>query len=99
MRYFYYDLIADFLSKDTVTILGNLSEKNNFNLTIEQRNTWIDEIVILKNVLSPYSGKGSLWIEYSKQSNLYFTKKPFSQKRKGRGVQSIPRLSTAYIRT
>lgn len=65
MRYFYYDLIADFLSKDTTSILGKLSEKNNFNLTIEQRNTWIEEIVILKNILSPYSGKGSLWIEYS----------------------------------
>lgn len=65
MRYFYYDLIADFLLKDEATILGELSRENQFNLVLDQRNTWVEEIRILKNILVPYKERGSLWLEYS----------------------------------
>ena len=62
-RAFYSDAIANFIALDKDLILGKLAAANNFALEQTQRNAWIEEINILKKVLSPYSG--AIYFEYS----------------------------------
>lgn len=64
-RYFYSDKIKDFLSKDNDTILGILSRNNNFSLEETQRNAWLEEIGLLKQILVSYSNRGSVFFEYN----------------------------------
>lgn len=63
--YFYSDSIAEFISKPSASILGELSAQNTFSLTVEQRDAWKREIEFLKTILPPYCGNGSIFFEYS----------------------------------
>lgn len=65
LPYFYSDSISEFVSKPLPTILGELSQRNTFSLTVEQRNAWTEEIKLLQNILRPYSGRGSIFFEYN----------------------------------
>ena len=65
LPYFYSDSISEFISKSLPTILGELSQRNTFSLSIEQRNAWTKEIELLQNILRPYSGRGSIFFEYN----------------------------------
>ena len=62
-RAYYSDKISDFLQKSNEEILGKLAQGNDFSLEQTQRDAWLEEIRILKNVLRPY--KGSIYFEYS----------------------------------
>lgn len=62
-RAFYSDSIANFLILDNHTILGKLASANSFSLDQSQRDAWLAEIDILKNILIPY--QGSIYFEYS----------------------------------
>src|SRR6266498_3749743 len=62
-RAYYSDTISDFRSRNNDEILGKLAQANNFTLEQTQRDAWLEEIRILKNVLQPYNG--SIYFEYS----------------------------------
>ena len=62
-RQYYTDTISDFRQKSTEEILGKLAQANDFSLESTQRDAWLEEIRILKNVLQPY--QGSIYFEYS----------------------------------
>jgi hypothetical protein len=62
-RSFYSDLISIFCESSTNHILGVLANNNEFSLELTQKETWIREIKILKEVLKGYSGK--IFFEYS----------------------------------
>ena len=62
-RAYYSDKIPDFHQRSNEEILGRLAQGNDFALEQTQRDAWLEEIRILKNVLQPY--KGSVYFEYS----------------------------------
>jgi hypothetical protein len=62
-RAYYSDTIQNFIKSSTNEILGKLSIENEFNLESSQRDAWIEEIEILKEVLLNYSGQ--IYFEYS----------------------------------
>ena len=62
-RFYYRNTIAAFLEEDEDSILGKLARANSFALVSDQRNAWVDEIRILKNVLPGLSG--DVVFEYS----------------------------------
>ena len=62
-RAYYSDTISDFQNRNNDEILGKLAQGNDFSLEQTQRDAWLEEIRILKQVLQPY--KGSIYFEYS----------------------------------
>ena len=62
-RTFYSDSIVNFLKTSEEEIIGRLTLGNQFSLEQTQREAWLVEIQILKEVLSPY--KRSIYFEYS----------------------------------
>lgn len=62
-RSYYSDTITAFLNTDTDQILGKLVRSSDFDLEKNQRDAWLEEINILKSVLSRY--QGSIYFEYS----------------------------------
>ena len=60
---FYSDSIRSFLSKSATEILGELTKGSDFPVEQAQRDAWLEEIQILKSVLSPFHGY--LHFEYS----------------------------------
>jgi hypothetical protein len=62
-RAFYSDTISDFQKNNNDEILGKLAQGNDFSLEQTQRDAWLEEIRILKQVLQPY--RGSIYFEYS----------------------------------
>src|SRR5207247_3386156 len=62
-RSFYSDSISNFLQTTSNQILGALAQANEFSLEITQRESWLQEIKILREVLSKYEGK--IFFEYS----------------------------------
>ena len=55
-RAYYHAEIAEFLCASSNSILGELSRNNQFDLVDLQRNTWLQEIEILKNALKNITG-------------------------------------------
>lgn len=62
-RAYYSNTIASFLNDSQHEILGVLSGNNDFSLELTQRESWIKQIELLKEILIPY--RGSIYIEYS----------------------------------
>ena len=50
----YQSLVSKFLQISTSEILGELTRAQNGSVETLQRNAWIQQIEILKNILSPY---------------------------------------------
>lgn len=65
LPYFYSDSAADFLAKPETQILGELTQRNAFDLTQAQRDAWCEEISLLKKFLPPYSDGSHVFFEYS----------------------------------
>jgi len=63
-RFFYAAPLADFLTAEETTILGELTANNPFDLTDTQRNAWVEEISILKAMLTQ-AYLGTVILEYS----------------------------------
>lgn len=57
MRSFYNNDIGNFLNQSETEILGELAKNNEFDLNDLQRNTWLYEIALLKDVLQSYEGR------------------------------------------
>lgn len=64
-RHYYSDPIAVFLDKDSETILGVLVRCSEFAIEPTQRDAWLEEIRILKDVLTKYRGRGQIYFEYA----------------------------------
>ena len=62
-RSFYSDSIQSFLQSSTEHILGTLSLDNEFSLELTQKDSWVHQILLLKNVLTGFEGK--IFFEYS----------------------------------
>jgi hypothetical protein len=62
-RAYYSDTIDNFLNTNDDEILGKLSRRNDFSLEQTQRDAWLEEIRILRQVFPHY--QGSLYFEYS----------------------------------
>lgn len=62
-RAYYSETIPNFLDQSRNEILGILSSNNGFSLEQTQRNSWLYQIDLLKEILSTYSG--SIYFEYS----------------------------------
>src|SRR5262249_52935106 len=63
-RYYYSEAISRFIEETPSFILGELVKAGD---TIEpgQKEAWLEETNILKDVLAPYRGKGKVYFEYS----------------------------------
>lgn len=64
-RYYYTDTITDFLERDTSFIIGELVRNGEFADNAEVVNAWEKEIDVLRTVLNPYRGFGSVFFEYN----------------------------------
>ena len=64
-RCFYDAPIIGFLDQGVEEILGVLSKDNTFDLTLEQRDAWLEEITVMKNVLCELGVDGQIIFEYT----------------------------------
>ena len=64
-RFYYTETISNFLSQSNEFVLGKLSACNEFDLNLEQRGAWLDEIRIMKHVLQELSKEGQIVFEYT----------------------------------
>lgn len=62
-RSFYSDSISNFLQTTSDQILGVLTRENEFSLEITQKESWLQEIEILRKDLNRYEGR--IFFEYS----------------------------------
>ena len=64
-RFYYQSTIPDFLKTDNEKLLGLINGCDDFSTTqLTQRDSWQEEIIILKNLLSSYD-KGTIIFEYT----------------------------------
>ncbi len=64
-RSYYSNTITEFLSTDSQQIIGLLSLNNTFALETTQRDAWLTQIEILRESLSSFANRGSVYFEYS----------------------------------
>lgn len=64
-RCFYDDSISGFLNRTDEEILGILAKDNTFDLSLEQRSAWIEEISIMKSILLELNKSGHIIFEYT----------------------------------
>ena len=62
-RAYYSSSINEFCKQDPEQILGQMAKEHPFDLTAFQRDAWVEQIQLLRNVLRNYNGK--LYFEYS----------------------------------
>ena len=66
MRKFYYsETCSRFLRADDNAILGEMGALNEFDLTLEQRDAWQQEITIMKQVVRELGSEGDIVFEYT----------------------------------
>lgn len=65
LRYYYSSTISDFLDQEPEEIVGKLTLASPHKVDNETKGSWLDEISVMKSVLPQYSGKGSVFFEYS----------------------------------
>lgn len=63
-RAYYQNTVSAFLFDNTEFILGKITKANRFELTLEQRNTWVYEILLLKQAMENLIG-GTVMFEYT----------------------------------
>lgn len=64
-RYYYSDTISDFLERNTDEIIGKLTLSSQHDINDETSQSWVEEIMTLRNALAPYAGHGSVYFEYN----------------------------------
>lgn len=64
-RYYYSDAISTFLTKSVNEIVGELTLMSQHDINDETSHSWVDEIIILREVLASYSERGSVYFEYN----------------------------------
>jgi hypothetical protein len=63
-RAYYASAIEKFLVADAATVLGELTQRSEFAVDINQRDAWLVEIQALRAALAPYSGRGRVYLEF-----------------------------------
>ena len=64
-RYYYSESVAEFLARPAEAILGTMDQVNEFDLTMDQRNAWLEEFDIMKSVLGTLGEDGQILFEYT----------------------------------
>ena len=64
-RYYYSESVAEFLARPVDAILGTMDQVNEFDLTMDQRNAWLEEFDIMKSVLGTLGEDGQILFEYT----------------------------------
>ncbi len=64
-RYYYSETFSSFLSQQSELVLGCMDSENEFDLALEQRGAWLEEIEVMKNVLSSLNIDGQILFEYT----------------------------------
>ena len=64
-RYYYADSISDFLSRSNNDILAEMTKYSQFSVDPQTRDSWIEEFDSLREVLTEYKDRGSLYLEYN----------------------------------
>lgn len=64
-RFYYSDTISRFLRRSSTDILGKISSSSTYKDEKKTKNSWLEEIAVLKKSLKPYSAEGSVFFEYS----------------------------------
>ncbi|MCC6908327.1 MAG: DUF2075 domain-containing protein [Phycisphaerales bacterium] len=64
-RAFYSNSIAQFLTQGNDDVLGSLTRSSPFDIDIAQRDAWLAEVEILRNVLTPYRDAGWIAFEFA----------------------------------
>ncbi len=65
LRYYYSKSISDFLKQEPEEIVGLLTLACPHKVDNETKGSWLDEIGVMKSILPQYSGRGSIFFEYS----------------------------------
>lgn len=60
-RYYYSDMISNFLVKAKDTIIGELSVASQHDINDETMTTWLEKIGVMKGNLMPYCDHGSAY--------------------------------------
>ena len=64
-RYYYSETFSRFLTQESEYILGCMDKENEFDLTLEQRGAWLEEIEVMKSVISSLNSNGQILFEYT----------------------------------
>ncbi len=64
-RFYYSDTITDFLSRKDSEIVGELTLASQHDINDETSQSWVTEIETLREELTPYKGRGSVYFEYN----------------------------------
>ena len=64
-RYYYSDSIGRFLTRSVNEIVGELTLASQHDINDETSQSWVEEIMTLREALAPYSGHGSIYFEYN----------------------------------
>ena len=64
-RYYYSESFSRFLAQKSEFVLGCMDKMNEFDLTLEQRSAWLEEISLMKSVISSLSTEGHILFEYT----------------------------------
>lgn len=62
-RAYYKSSITDFLHEEPEKIFGRIAIENSFDLTVQQKEAWVQQANIMKKVLGPFHGR--IYFEYS----------------------------------
>jgi hypothetical protein len=61
-RAYYSGTLAEFCAADCDTIFGRMARQNEFDLTTNQREAWLEQATILQQVLSCHAG--AIYLEF-----------------------------------
>lgn len=64
-RFYYSAACSSFLTQDEGCILGRLGSSNEFDLTMEQRDAWLEEIAVMKETIRSINKDGQIIFEYT----------------------------------
>ena len=64
-RYYYNETFSRFLTQNSEYVLGCMDKINEFDLTIEQRGAWLEEIDLMKGVVAALNRDGQILFEYT----------------------------------
>lgn len=63
-RAYYGASISTFLADSIESILGTLSASSDFDIILNQRDAWAEQISLLRNALATYPGSGRIYFEF-----------------------------------
>lgn len=64
-RYYYSDSITDFCNRSVLEIVGELTLASAHDINEETSQSWVSEIEVMRNAVSAFKNRGSLYFEYN----------------------------------